>query len=73
MDRVTVYRFTLDDADPETGACGLAPRAATAEAIHCILGASPVEGSAQVVDKHCVDRRGFLVEDCTWADSGAPQ
>lgn len=58
MDRVTVYRFKLYDED--TGMDKLAPRAATAEAIARILDAVAVIESAQVVDSHCVDKRGFL-------------
>lgn len=63
MDRVTVFRFKLHDI--ETDLEKLAPRAATAEAIRQIMDAEPVLESAQVVDTHCVDRRGFLVDGCS--------
>lgn len=60
MDRVTVFRFKLLDSDTDVEA--LAPRAATAEAIRQIMNAVPVMETAQVVDSHCIDRRGFLVD-----------
>jgi hypothetical protein len=63
MDRVTVYRFKLSDADSDPE--NLAPRAATAEAIRQIMDAEPVFESAQVVDAHCLDSRGFLVDGCS--------
>jgi len=65
MDRVTVYRFTLDDA----GKQALAPRAATAKAIRQIMGATPVLASAQVVDSQCLDCHGFLIEDACGPDT----
>jgi len=63
MDRVTVYRFKLSDADSDPE--NLAPRAATAQAIRQIMDAVAVIESAQVVDRHCVDSHGFLVNRCS--------
>ena len=62
MDRVTVYRFKLNEAetDPNRDAKALAPRAATAETIAKITGATLVAESARVVDRHCLDSHGFL-------------
>jgi hypothetical protein len=63
MDRVTVYRFKLSDADSDPE--NLALRAATAEAIRQIMDAVPVMESPQVVDTHCVDSHGFLIDGCS--------
>ena len=61
MERVTVFRFKVIDEGTDTEI--IAPRAATAQAILRIMDASPIPGSAQVVDSHCIDRQGFLVEE----------
>jgi hypothetical protein len=60
MDRVTVFRFKIyeEGTDMDT----LAPRAATAETIRQIMDATLVVGTAQVVDRHCIDSHGFLVQ-----------
>lgn len=60
MDRVTVYRFKVSDGWTEMDR--VSPRAATAEAIRLIMDATPIMESAQIVDRHCVDSQGFLVE-----------
>ena len=67
MDRVTVFRFKVYDVG--MGADTLMPRAATAERIRQIMDATPVLGSAQVVDTHCVDSQGFLVEEFSQSNS----
>lgn len=64
MDRVTVYRFKLNEQqrDPNRNGKALAPRAATAETIAKIMGATLIAESAQVVDRHCLDNHGFLAQ-----------
>ena len=58
MDRVTVFRFKLEGGESDE----LAPRAATAERIRQISDATPMPETALVVDRHCIDRQGFLID-----------
>ena len=59
MDRVTVFRFGLDGDESDSG---FAPRAATEERIRQIMDATLVVETALVVDTHCVDGQGFLID-----------
>ena len=60
MERVTVFRFKILDEGTDREI--IAPHASTAQAIARIMDATPIAESAQVVDTHCLDSRGFLVE-----------
>jgi hypothetical protein len=60
MERVTVFRFKVVDEGTDTET--IAPRAATVQTISRIMDATPIAESAQIVDSHCIDSQGFLVE-----------